>query len=110
MGLNAQAYREGILVMAWDVVAAVAMVFTAIFLLPRYLRGGLTTIPQFLEKRYDKGTKTIASTLFLLGYATIFLPIVLYSGSLAISTMFNVPENFGLDPYAIHMDTCVVYW
>ncbi|MCF8716275.1 solute:sodium symporter family transporter [Joostella atrarenae] len=96
VGLNGQAYSEGILVMAWETLAALAMVVTAIFLLPRYLKGGLTTVPQFLETRYDKGTKTIASGLFLLGYVVIFLPIVLYSGSLAISTMFDIPSLLGV--------------
>ncbi|MEL4308468.1 solute:sodium symporter family transporter [Joostella sp. CR20] len=96
VGLNGSAYSEGISVMAWETLAALAMVVTAIFLLPKYLKGGLTTVPQFLETRYDKGTKTIASGLFLLGYVVIFLPIVLYSGSLAISTMFNIPELLGV--------------
>ncbi|UNY98476.1 solute:sodium symporter family transporter [Zhouia spongiae] len=96
VGLNGAAYSEGILVMAWETLAAIAMVITAIFLLPRYLKGGLTTVPQFLETRYDKATKTIASGLFLLGYIVILLPIVLYSGSLAISTMFNIPELLGV--------------
>ena len=51
VGLNGQAYSEGILVMAWETLAAIAMVVTAILLLPRYLKGGLTTVPQFLESR-----------------------------------------------------------
>jgi len=92
VGLNGQAYSQGILVMAWETFAAVAMIVTALFLLPRYLKGGLTTIPQFLERRYGKSTKTIVSILFLSGYAIIFLPIVLYSGALVLKTMFNVPE------------------
>ena len=96
VGLNGQAYTEGILVMAWETLAAIAMVVTAVFLLPRYLKGGITTVPQFLQDRYDKTTKTITSLLFLSGYAVVFLPIVLYSGSLAIVTMFNVPEEFGI--------------
>jgi SSS family solute:Na+ symporter len=91
VGLNGQAFSEGILVMAWETLAALAIVVTALFLLPRYLKGGLTTVPQFLEKRFDKGTKTIVSALFLSGYMIIFLPIVLYSGALAISTMFDIP-------------------
>jgi SSS family solute:Na+ symporter len=49
-------------------------------------------VPQFLEKRYDKMTKTITSGLFLSGYVVVLLPIVLYSGALAINAMFNVPE------------------
>lgn len=96
VGLNGQAYSEGILVMAWETLAAIAMVITAFLLLPRYLKGGLTTVPQFLETRYDKATKNIASGLFLLGYIVILLPIVLYSGSLAISTMFDVPTLLGV--------------
>lgn len=96
VGLNGQAYEQGILVMAWETLAAIAMVVTAVFLLPRYLKGGITTVPQFLQDRYDTTTKTITSLLFLSGYVVVFLPIVLYSGSLAIVTMFNIPEEFGI--------------
>ncbi len=96
VGLNGQAFTEGILVMAWETLAAIAMVITAVFLLPRYLKGGITTVPQFLERRYDTTTKAITSGLFLSGYVVVFLPIVLYSGSLAISTMFDVPEMLGV--------------
>ena len=96
VGLNGSAFTEGVLVMAWETLAAIAMVITAIFLLPRYLKGGLTTVPQFLERRYDVATKAITSGLFLTGYAIVLLPIVLYTGSLALSTMFNVPELLGV--------------
>ncbi len=96
VGLNGAAFKEGILVMAWETFAAVALVITALVLLPKYLKGGITTVPQFLEKRYDKTTKTITSVLFLSGYMIVLLPIVLYSGALALSTMFNIPEMLGI--------------
>ena len=73
VGLNGAAFKEGILVMAWETLAAIAMVVTAVFLLPRYLKGGITTVPQFLEKRFDKMTKTITSGLFLTGLFYIFV-------------------------------------
>ena len=92
VGLNGAAFREGLLVMAWETLAAIAMVLTAVFLLPRYLKGGITTVPQFLESRYDHSTKMITSILFLSGYVVVLLPIVLYSGALAISSLFEVPE------------------
>jgi SSS family solute:Na+ symporter len=41
-------------------------------------------------------TKTITSGLFLTGYAVILLPIVLYSGALAINSMFSIPELLGV--------------
>ncbi len=92
VGLNGSAYTDGLSVMAWETLAAIAMVVTAIFLLPRYLKGGLTTIPQFLSERFDLATKTITSALFLTGYVVVLLPVILYSGSVFISGTFNVPE------------------
>jgi len=92
VGLNGSAYKDGLSVMAWETLAAMAMVVAAIFLLPRYLKGGLTTVPQFLAERFDVSTKTITSGLFLTGYVVVLLPVILYSGSVAISGMFNVPE------------------
>ncbi|MAL58814.1 MAG: solute:sodium symporter family transporter [Flavobacteriaceae bacterium] len=96
VGLNGSAYESGLSVMAWETLAAIAMVVTALFLLPRYLKGGLTTVPQFLAKRFDVTTKTITSGLFLTGYAVVLLPVILYSGSVALSGMFNVPEALGI--------------
>ena len=96
VGLNGQAYEQGILVMAWETLAAITMIVIAVFLLPRYLKGGIATIPQFLERRYDKTTKAIVSGLFLSGYVTIFLPVVLYTGASAINTMFDVSTTFGI--------------
>lgn len=96
IGLNGQAFSEGILVMAWETLAAIAIVITAIFLLPRYLKGGITTIPTFLERRYSTFTRTLTSGLFLTGYVVVLLPVVLYSGALAINTMFDVPTMLGI--------------
>ena len=96
VGLNGSAYQSGLSVMVWETLAAIAMVVTAIYLLPRYLKGGITTVPQFLQDRFDTSTKTITSALFLTGYVVVLLPIILYSGSIALSGMFDVPELLGV--------------
>lgn len=96
VGLNGSAYQSGLSVMVWETLAAIAMVVTALFLLPRYLKGGLTTVPGFLARRFDVTTKTLTSVLFLSGYVVVLLPVILYSGSLAISGMFDVPELLGV--------------
>ncbi|MGB5820544.1 MAG: solute:sodium symporter family transporter [Saonia sp.] len=100
VGLNGQAFTEGVLVMAWETLAAIAMIVTAVFLLPKYMRGGITTIPQFIESRFDHQTKAILSTLFLIAYGIVLLPTVLYSGSLAFSTIFDLPTLLGLSQNA----------
>ena len=96
VGLNGASYASGLSVMVWETLAAIAMVVTALFLLPRYLKGGLTTVPGFLAKRFDVTTKTLTSVLFLTGYVVVLLPVILYSGSLAISGMFDIPELLGV--------------
>ena len=101
MGLNGQAFEEGLMVMAWETLAAVAMVFTAIFLLPKYMKKGITTIPQFIESRFDKQTKALLSMLFLFAYGLVLLPTILYSGSLAFSTMFNLPNVLNMEPWTV---------
>lgn len=96
VGLNGSAYTSGLSVMVWETLAAIAMIVTAVFLLPKYLKSGLTTVPGFLEKRFDVSTKTLTSILFLTGYVVVLLPVILYSGSLAISGMFDVATLLGV--------------
>lgn len=100
VGLNGQSFTEGVLVMAWETLAAIAMIFTAIYLLPKYMRSGITTIPEFIQGRFDHQTKAILSILFLIAFGIVLLPTILYSGSLAFSTMFDLPEVLGISESA----------
>lgn len=101
VGLNGQAFAEGLMVMAWETLAAIAMIFTAIYLLPKYMKKGITTIPEFIEKRFDQQTKALLSILFLIAYGVVLLPTILYSGSLAFSTMFDLPNVMGVDSWTV---------
>lgn len=96
VGLNGGAYQHGFVVMAWEVIAATALVVMAWKFLPIYWSGQITTIPQFLEKRFDSQTRTFVSVLFLLALAFSFLPFILYSGALAMNGLFDVAGVFGL--------------
>lgn len=107
VGLNGQSFSEGVLVMAWETLAAIAIVVTALFLLPRYMKSGITTIPEFIENRFDKQTKVILSILFLFAYGVVLLPTILYSGSLAFSTMFDLPELLGISEWLV-IWVCVI--
>jgi len=91
VGLNGDVFGDKALVgIAWEALAAFAMIATAMLFLPTYLASGFTTTPAFLEKRFDKMTRSMVSGLFLFGYVTVLLPVVLYTGSLALITMFDL--------------------
>ncbi|MDP6169040.1 MAG: solute:sodium symporter family transporter [Candidatus Marinimicrobia bacterium] len=91
VGLNGDVFGDKVLVgVAWEALAAFAMIVTALIFLPTYLASGFTTTPAFLEKRFDKMTRSMVSGLFLFGYVTVLLPVVLYTGSLALKGMFDL--------------------
>jgi solute:Na+ symporter, SSS family len=95
IGLNGGAYLNGAVVMAWEVIAAIALVLMALYFLPRYWAGGITTIPQFLERRFDRATRRLIGTIFLVSLVVNFLPFVLYSGALGLNGLFRVAEVLG---------------
>ncbi|EPR66248.1 solute:sodium symporter family transporter [Cyclobacterium qasimii] len=92
IGLNGSAYKNGMIIIAWEVTSAIALVIAALYFLPIYLKMGLTTIPQYLEQRYDSTTKTIVAFLLMVSFVVTLLPIVLYTGAINLESIFNVSE------------------
>ena len=92
IGLNGSAYGFNLSSMAWEVTAAVATVAMAFVFLPRYLAGAFTTLPQFLCDRFDDGLRRMTVILFMVGYGLVTIPGVLYSGSIAVLQLFDVPS------------------
>jgi SSS family solute:Na+ symporter len=83
--------------MAWEVIAVIALVIMAMYFLPKFLKTGITTVPQFLEQRYDGRTQTIANLIFLTAYALLLIPIILYSGAVGLSQMMDLQALTGID-------------
>ena len=96
VGLNGAAFMDGLCVMAWEVVAGMSLVLMALYFLPRYLRSGIATIPEFLERRYDPSTRSITAIIFILAYALILLPIILYSGAVGLMSILDLPTLLGI--------------
>ena len=91
IGLNGSSFGFNMSSMAWEVTAGVAIIVMALYLLPKYLGGAFSTLPQFLENRFDSGVRRLTAVLFLFGYGLITIPSVLYSGSIAVLRLFDVP-------------------
>ena len=107
IGLNADAFNHTIAVMAWETTAALAMVLAALYFLPKYLRLGITTIPEYLAQRFDNSTRVIATTLFLFSYAVAILPVVLLFGAEGIEALFDVSTALGVS--ALHAKWIIVW-
>ena len=56
VGTNGQAFAGNMSTMAWEATSAFALIVLAFIFLPKLLRGGIATIPEFFEMRYDTFT------------------------------------------------------
>ena len=97
VGLNGDAYQDGLAVMVWEVVAVIALVFMAWFFLPRFLKSGVATVPDFLRIRFDETTQRICNLIFLGAYVGILLPVILFSGARGMIDILDLQSLIGLE-------------
>jgi SSS family solute:Na+ symporter len=69
---------------AWIIYSIFLFVF-----LPYYVRTGLYTMPQFLERRYNAACRYLYAASLVVGYIATLLAGSLYAGGLAIESMFG---------------------
>ncbi|MGY0563419.1 MAG: sodium:solute symporter family transporter, partial [Paraglaciecola chathamensis] len=75
----------------WEFAAVIGLIILAKVFIPIYYKYNCTTTTELLEKRYkNKHIRAVIGMLFFLGNALIYMPAVIYSGSLFMQTMFNV--------------------
>lgn len=80
----------------WEFAAVVGLLILAFVFLPVYYRNNCTTTTELLQKKYgDKHIRALISLLFLLGNLFIFLPAILYGGSLFLLSLVGLPTDLG---------------
>lgn len=88
VGMNG---AQMMLVAWWEFGAAAGLLILARVLVPMYYQYKCTTTTELLERRLgDPGLRRLVSLLFMLGYMFILLPVVLYTGSVFMKSMFHV--------------------
>jgi solute:Na+ symporter, SSS family len=92
----------GMAIASFEWLAAIMLVFVAWWLLPKFLRVGIYTMPEYLEYRYDGATRSIMAGYIMVAYVVGLLSVVLYSGALAFNTIFDfnavLAAKFNLSP------------
>ncbi len=96
IGMNGSSYKNGFIIIGWEVTSALALVVAAIIFIPKYLKLGLTTIPEYLEKRFDGTTRSLVALFLVISFVVTLLPIVLYTGAINLESIFNVSEVLGI--------------
>ena len=88
VGMNG---NQMLLLAWWELSAIVGLLMLCWIFLPIYYRNNCTTTTELLERKYGSvHLRAVVSVLFLLGNVFIYLPIMLYTGSLFLKTMFGI--------------------
>jgi SSS family solute:Na+ symporter len=89
----------GLAVASYEWMASITLVFVAFFFLPRFLRSGIFTMPEYLEYRYNSAARGIMALYTLVVYVCVTIAAVIYSGALTINTIFDI--NLGKSVWLI---------
>ena len=80
----------GFAVASYEWVATITLVIVALFLLPKFLRSGIYTIPEFLEYRYNATARAIMAVYLIVVYVAVSIAAVVYTGALTLQTIFGL--------------------
>jgi SSS family solute:Na+ symporter len=94
MGHSGEGFISGIAVFNYNWISVLVMVFFALFFLPFYIKSGIFTIPEFLERRFDKKSKYYFSFITIFGNIFLDAAATLYTGALIIKLIFPDFELF----------------
>ncbi len=96
VGLASDAFQTDISVYNYEWYAVVILIFFSIFFLPFYLKSGVYTMPEFLERRYDNRSRYYFSFITVVGNILVDTAAGLYVGKIVLTLLFP-----GLDPTLI---------
>lgn len=90
VGLAEAGYLTGITQGNFELGAGVCLAFLAVFFTPFFIRSKVATLPDFLEKRYSRGSRDIFAILSILSAILIHIGFSLYTGAIVINGLFGI--------------------
>ena len=90
IGLSGAAYSTGVVNSFYEWGSAIPLVAAATIFVPLYLRAKITTIPEFLELRYDARSRNFFSFITIFTSVIVEMSGGLYAGALVVQ--FFIPE------------------
>lgn len=98
VGMSGQAADWlGMAIASYEWMAAITLVVVAFVFLPKLLRCGIYTIPEFLEYRYGVVSRTVMAISTLIILVGVPTASVIYSGAKVVSVFFAGQSILGLD-------------
>ncbi len=88
VGLAGAAYTTGIVNSVYEWMSGLPLIIAALIFIPLYLKSHITTIPEFLQMRFDRRSQKFFSIVTIFSTIMIETAGALYAGSLVLQTFF----------------------
>lgn len=87
IGTSGSGFAIGLAIASYEWMSALTLIIVGKYFLPIFIKEGIYTIPEFVEKRYNRTLKTILSVFWLALFTFVNLTSVLYLGARAMSAI-----------------------
>ena len=96
IGMSGSGFAVGLAIATYEWMAALTLIIVGKFFLPIFIKKGLYTIPEFVEKRFSSQLKTILAVFWIGLYVFVNLASVMYLGGLALQTILGIDMLTGV--------------
>ncbi len=90
VGLASSGYKDGLVIGNFEWMAAFCLVLLGIVFAPFYFRSRISTLPEYLEKRYSTGARTFLAAIFVMSALLVHIGISLYAGAKVLEEFFGI--------------------
>lgn len=90
VGLAASGYNEGLVWGNFEWLAAVTLILLGLVFAPFYFKSRISTLPEFLEKRYGSGSRTVLAFIGIIGALFVHIGMSLYAGAVVFEAFFGI--------------------
>jgi SSS family solute:Na+ symporter len=96
VGLAGAGASSGMAMAHWEMHGWIILIL-GWFFVPFYSRSGVFTMPEFLEKRYNRGARSVLSVISLVSYVFTKVAVTVYAGGIVFKQVFGIESMFGID-------------
>jgi len=90
VSLAQSGFDTGLLSGNFEWMAAFTLILLALFFVPFYIKSGVSTLPDFLEKRYDRSCRDWLTFISIISAIIIHIAFSMLAGGIVLKTLFGV--------------------
>ncbi len=102
IGMAGSGFALGLAISSYELMAAATLIVVAKWFLPIFIKNNISTMPQFLEKRFDHRVRTGLAVFWVMLFIFVNITALLYLGGLAIENVMGIPLIWGVIGLALY--------